>query len=84
MPSCGADIHGGTNRIRFFDFNRAGKPKDAPLSENERREYLDRLEEAGLQPVPPADKITLLRRLYLDLIGLPPATTSRWPSWMAA
>jgi hypothetical protein len=26
----------------------------------------------GLQPVSPADKATLLRRVYLDLIGLPP------------
>jgi hypothetical protein len=36
----------GFRRIRFFDFNRHGKPKEAPLSENERHEYLDRLEEA--------------------------------------
>src|ERR1700722_13529850 len=33
---------------------------------------LARLEKAGLQPSPPADKTTLLRRAYLDLIGLPP------------
>jgi hypothetical protein len=33
---------------------------------------LARLEKAGLQPAPPADKRTLLRRAYLDLIGLPP------------
>jgi hypothetical protein len=30
------------------------------------------LEKAGLQPAPPADRATLVRRLYLDLIGLPP------------
>ena len=33
---------------------------------------LKRLEENGLEPAPPADKRTLLRRAYLDLIGLPP------------
>ncbi|MDB6022997.1 MAG: hypothetical protein JWQ04_2854 [Pedosphaera sp.] len=34
---------------------------------------LARLEKAGMQPSPPADKTTLLRRAYLDLIGLPPS-----------
>ena len=33
---------------------------------------LARLEREGLQPSPEADKVTLLRRLSLDLIGLPP------------
>ncbi len=33
---------------------------------------LANLEKNGLQPAPPADKRTLLRRVYLDLIGLPP------------
>ncbi|MGE3107339.1 MAG: DUF1553 domain-containing protein [Phycisphaerales bacterium] len=31
-----------------------------------------RLSGAGLQPSPPADRATLIRRLWLDLIGLPP------------
>ena len=31
---------------RFFNFSRSGKPKDLPLSESERREYLQGLEEA--------------------------------------
>jgi Protein of unknown function (DUF1553)/Protein of unknown function (DUF1549)/Planctomycete cytochrome C len=34
---------------------------------------LARLAAEGLQPSPEADKTTLVRRLYIDLIGLPPA-----------
>jgi hypothetical protein len=34
---------------------------------------LARLEKEGLQASPEADRATLLRRLYLDLIGLPPS-----------
>jgi hypothetical protein len=33
---------------------------------------LARLEREGLQPAPEAEKVTLLRRLSLDMIGLPP------------
>lgn len=36
------------------------------------RFVLHRLEQAGLAPSPPAERATLLRRLYFDLIGLPP------------
>jgi hypothetical protein len=36
------------------------------------RFVLKKLDEAGLKPSPTADRITLLRRLSLDLIGLPP------------
>jgi hypothetical protein len=34
---------------------------------------LAKLEEAGLKPAAPADRRTLIRRAYFDLIGLPPA-----------
>ncbi|MEW6129742.1 MAG: PSD1 and planctomycete cytochrome C domain-containing protein [Acidobacteriota bacterium] len=34
---------------------------------------LSRLEKEGLKPSPEANKETLIRRLYLDLIGLPPS-----------
>ncbi len=33
----------------------------------------DHLAEKGIEPAPPADAATLCRRLYLDLIGLPPS-----------
>jgi hypothetical protein len=33
---------------------------------------LSKLEEKNLKPNPPADRVTLLRRAYFDLIGLPP------------
>ncbi|HEX4590501.1 MAG TPA: DUF1549 domain-containing protein, partial [Gemmataceae bacterium] len=34
-----------------------------------------RLAKEGLEPAPEADRVTLLRRLYLDLVGLPPSPT---------
>jgi hypothetical protein len=34
---------------------------------------LARLEKEGLAPSPEADRVTLIRRVYLDLIGLPPS-----------
>jgi hypothetical protein len=31
------------------------------------------IEARGLRPAPPADRVTLVRRLYFDLLGLPPS-----------
>jgi hypothetical protein len=36
------------------------------------RFVLAKLEEAGLEPAPEADRATLIRRLHADLVGLPP------------
>ena len=56
-------------------------PKQAPLPKVKQANWprnpidyfvLSRLEKAGLKPSPQADRITLLRRASLDLIGLPP------------
>jgi mono/diheme cytochrome c family protein len=37
---------------------------------------LNRLERAGMEPAPPADRATLMRRAYYDLTGLPPTPTA--------
>ena len=37
------------------------------------RFILAKLEEKSLKPAPPAERLTLLRRVYFDLIGLPPS-----------
>lgn len=56
-------------------------PKRAPLPELQDKAWpknpidhfvLAKLEKAGLKPSPEADKATLLRRVSLDLVGLPP------------
>src|SRR5262245_1010214 len=35
---------------------------------------LARLEKEKIKPSPEADRVTLIRRLFLDLLGLPPGT----------
>ena len=47
------------------------KNKDWPLSPMDAF-ILAKLEKAGLSPNPPADRRTLIRRVYFDVIGLPP------------
>ena len=49
------------------------KVRDTTWPKNEIDHFiLARLEKEGLKPSEPADKYTLIRRVYLDLIGLPP------------
>ncbi len=59
----------------FQPVKRVAPPEVAPAEWNKNpvdRFVLVRLAQAGLAPSPPADKRTLLRRVYYDLIGLPP------------
>ena len=59
----------------FIPPKRSALPavKDTKWSRNPiDRFVLARLEEEGLTPSPEADKTTLCRRLYFDLLGLPP------------
>ena len=62
----------------YWAFQPVRKPPQPPVREASwvkngiDRFVLAKLEERGLRPNPPADKRTLIRRAYLDLIGLPP------------
>ncbi|HEY3789587.1 MAG TPA: DUF1549 domain-containing protein, partial [Urbifossiella sp.] len=60
----------------FKPLNRPALPKfQNPESKIENpidRFVLAKLSDKGLSPSPPADRRTLLRRVYFDLIGLPP------------
>src|SRR5690606_14198752 len=55
-------------------------PEDPPIPQPDNAAWpknpidnfiLAKLEENGLEPSPEADKVTLIRRVYLDLIGIP-------------
>lgn len=63
----------------WWSFKKPQRPAIPPVKDtNWIRTPIDafilaKLEEKGLKPAPPADKRTLLRRAYFDLIGLAPA-----------
>ena len=62
----------------FWSFQPVKDPavpavKDAGWPKNPADNFiLAKLEEKGIKPAPPADKLTLLRRATFDLTGLPP------------
>ncbi|HUQ90800.1 MAG TPA: PSD1 and planctomycete cytochrome C domain-containing protein [Bryobacteraceae bacterium] len=65
----------GADHWAFQPPKRSAVPKvqDASWAKNEIDYYiLERLDKAKLKPSPEAEKATLLRRVSLDLIGLPP------------
>ena len=69
------DIEAGRQFWAFQPVKKTDPP--GGLDSNWPRTDIDRfilvkLEEAGLKPAPDADRRTLVRRLYFDLIGLPP------------
>jgi hypothetical protein len=71
----GIDLESGR---RFWSFRPVSKVTPPSVSNLEwprkKIDYfiLSTLEEKGMQPSPSADKRTLIRRLYYDLVGLPP------------
>jgi hypothetical protein len=72
------DALANETNVRHWAFRAPTRP-DLPPVKNEKwvrnpidRFILARLEKEGLVPLPEADRVTLIRRLTLDLIGLPP------------
>lgn len=67
----------------FTKPQRPPVPETAPEAPSDWRDnpidafVLRRLEEAGMRPSKPADRATLLRRVTLDLTGLPPTLAER-------
>jgi mono/diheme cytochrome c family protein len=70
----GAATHGQS----FWSFQPVSNPAPPPVKNGAwshsaiDRFILAKLEDKGLTPAPDADKATLIRRAYFDLIGLPP------------
>jgi hypothetical protein len=69
----------GTPRSDFWSFQPIQRPEPPAVAQGEWvRNSIDafilaKLEQENVLPSPEADRITLLRRVYIDLIGLPPA-----------
>lgn len=71
-------IEQGAAYKNHWAFEKIKKPKTPSVSQpswpNNEIDYfvLKKLEEKGLKPAPETEKTTLLRRVYMDLTGLPP------------
>jgi Protein of unknown function (DUF1553)/Protein of unknown function (DUF1549) len=71
-----------TNKIKNADWWSLQPVVRPALPEGTEPNPIDRfinveLRKRGLKAVGPADKLTLLRRVYLDLIGIPPSPTEQ-------
>src|SRR5437762_2759127 len=70
--------HGGEEDRRFWSFQPLrSAPPPSPRDDSWCRTPIDRfvlqrLEEKGFAPSPPAERLQLLRRVCFDLVGLPP------------
>jgi hypothetical protein len=67
----------GTGKAAHWSFQLVQRPAVPIVRDGSVRNPIDafilaRLQEQGLKPSPEADRVTLLRRLALDLTGLPP------------
>lgn len=78
-PAVGGQVR-ETEKIHW-SFQKPQRPTIPPLRDSTQRAWvrnavdafiLARLQRAGLRPAPEAERRTLIRRLYFDLIGLPP------------
>ena len=68
------DVRGGRDWWSLQPVIRPEVPKSPATSGNPVDAFIGRkLAESGFQPAPPADRRTLIRRLYYDIIGLPPS-----------
>ncbi len=70
-------ISGGAAWPSTWSFRAIRRPEPLPAAPAARHEIdrfiLARLAKAGIAPAPDADRPTLIRRLSLDLLGLPPS-----------
>ena len=75
VKTYGVDLEKGRQHWAFKPVSDPAAPvvKDSAWPRNEVDRFtLSRMEAAGIHPVPDADRFSLLRRVSLDLTGLPP------------
>src|SRR5262245_31732614 len=72
------DLHFAPEQLNHWAYKKVQKPAVPAVQQRAWVKtpidafVLAKLENKGLKPAPPADKVTLLRRATFDLTGLPP------------